>query len=116
MMKQPPAQFDVDPVRRVAQRIRAQELEDGLEQAQGHHADHQHDQRRDAFVNQHLVNDELEKDRRRQSKQLHKQRCDHHMGERAAVPQNRWPKPAEPECSGIDSHPAKSARDQDHFA
>ena len=85
MMEQPPAQFDIDPVGGVAQRIGAQELQDGLEQAQRHHADHQHDQRRDAFVNQHLVDDQLEKDRRRQSEQLHEQRRDQHMGERAPV-------------------------------
>ena len=77
---------------------------------------HQHDQRRDAFVNQHLVDDELEKDRRRQSEQLHKQRRDQHMGKRAPVAQNRGPEPAEPEGGGIDSRPAKPARDQHQFA
>ena len=57
--------------------------------AQRHHAEYQHDQGRDAFVNEHLVDDQLEKDRRRQSEQLHKQRRDHHMGERAPVAQDR---------------------------
>ena len=116
MMEQPPAQFDIHPVGRMAQRIGAQELQDGLEQAQRHHADHQHDQRRDALVNQHLVDDQLEKDRRRQSEQLHKQRRHQHMGKRAPVTHNRGPEPAEPECGGVDPRPAEPARDQHQFA
>ena len=45
MMEQPPAQFDIDPIGGVAQRIGAQELKDGLEQAERNHADDQHDKR-----------------------------------------------------------------------
>ena len=108
MMEQAPAQLDIHPVGGVAQRIGAQELQDGLEQAQRHHAEHQHDKRRNAFVHQYFVDDELEKDRRRQSEQLHKQRRDQHMGERAPVAQNRGPEPAEPEGGGIDARPAEA--------
>ena len=109
-MEQAPAQFDIHPVGGVAQRIGAQELQDGLEQAQRHHADDQHDQRRKAFVNQHLVDDELEEDRRRQSEQLHKQRRHQHMGERAPVAHNRGPEPAESKGVGIDARPRRSRR------
>ncbi len=116
MMEKAPAQLDVHPVGGVAQRISAKELQDGLEQAQRNHAEHQHDQCRDAFVNQHLIDDQLEKDRRRQGKQLHKQRCDQHMGKRAPVAHNRRPEPAEPERGGIDSRPCEPARDQHQFA
>ena len=77
---------------------------------------HQHDQRRHALVNQHLVDDELEKDWRRKREKLHEQRGDEHMGERAPVAQNRGPEPAEAERVGIDARPAEPARDQDEFA
>jgi hypothetical protein len=72
MMKQPPAEFDVDAVGGVAQSIGAQELEDCLEEPQRHHAEHQHDQSRHALVNENLVDHELEKDRGGQ-RQLHEQ-------------------------------------------
>ena len=115
-MEQAPAEFDVHPVRGVAQRIGAQELEDGLEQAERHHADHQHDQRRQALVNQHLVDHELEKDRRREREQLHEQGRDQHMGERAPVTHDRGPEPAEAEGLGIDACAREAPGDQDHFA
>ena len=116
MMEQAPAELDVHPVGGVAQRIGAQELQDGLEQAERHHADDQHDQRREAFVNQHLVDDELEEDRRRQREQLHEQRRDQHMGERAPIAHDRGPEPAEPEGVGIDARAREPSRDQHHLA
>ena len=50
MMEQAPAWLDIHPVGGVAQRIGAQELQDGLEQAERHHADNQHDKRRNSFM------------------------------------------------------------------
>jgi hypothetical protein len=116
MVEKAPTQLDIHPVGGVAQRISAKKLQDGLEQAQRHHADYQHDQRRDTFVDQHFVDDQLEKYRRRQSEQLYKQGRDQHMGKRAPVAHNRRPEPAEPERGGIDSRPCKPARDQHQFA
>ena len=116
MMEQAPAQLDIHPVGGVAECIGAQELQNGLEQAQRHHADDQHDQRRKAFVNQHLVDDELKEDRRRQREQLHEQRRHHHMGERAPVAHNRRPEPAEPKRVGIEARAPEPSRDQHHLA
>ena len=43
MVEKAPTQLDIHPVGGVAQRISAKKLQDGLEQAQRHHAEHQHD-------------------------------------------------------------------------
>jgi hypothetical protein len=116
MMKQAPAQFDVDPVGGVVERVGPQELQDGFEQAERHHAEHEHDQGRHALVNQHLVDDKLEEDWRRERENLHEQRGDEHVGERAPVAQNRGEEPAEAERVGIGARSAEPARDQDEFA
>ena len=67
-------------------------------------------------MNQHLVEDELEEDWRRQRQQLHKQRCDKDMGDRTPVAHKRRPEPMEAESVGIDARAAKSPRDQHDFA
>jgi hypothetical protein len=68
------------------------------------------------LVHQHLVDDELEKDRRDEREQLHEKRRDHDVGERPPVAPNRRQKPAESERVGVGPRPAQSARDQNDFA
>ena len=61
-----------------------------------------------ALVHQHLVDDQLEEDRRRQREHLQEQRGDDHFGERLAIAQDRRQEPAEAERLG--STPAPPSR------
>ena len=69
-----------------------------------------------ALVHQHLVDDELEEDRRRQREQLHEQRGDHDLRQRLAVAQDRGQEPAEAEGRGIEAGAGEAPCHQDDFA
>jgi hypothetical protein len=116
MVEQAPPQLDVHPVGGVTERVAAQELWNCLEQAERHHAYDQHHERRHALVEQNFVDHELEKDRRHQGEQLHKQRSDQHMCQRSPVAQNRRPEPAETELLGVDAGAAEPARNLHQLA
>ena len=117
MMEQPPAEFDVDAVGGVAERVGAQELQQRVEQAERQHADDDAPSSVDvALVDQHLVDDELEEDRRRQREHLHEQRGDDDLGERLAIAHDRGQEPAEAERGRIDAGAGEAAGDQHHRA
>ncbi len=116
MMEEPAPELDVHPVGGVTERVAAKELQDRLEQAERHHAEHQDHERRHALVDQNLVDHELEKDRRRQSEQLHEQRRDQHMGERPPEAHDRRPEPAEAEAVRIRAGPAEPTGHEDRQA
>ena len=60
MVEQPAAKLDVDAARRMAQRVRPEKLQQTVENRDQHETGHDHDQGRQAFVNEHLVDDHLE--------------------------------------------------------
>ena len=97
------AELDVDAVGGVVQRIGAQELQQRLEDGEQHHADDQHDQRREPLVDEHLVDHQLEEHRRQQGEELHEERRDHHLDQRLAVAHQRRQKPTEAEGLRIDA-------------
>ena len=76
---------DVDATRRMREQIRAQRTEDGLEKYDGEHADGDDMQRRGRLVDQHLVDHDLEKERRHQRKELNKERGDQYLAQQLAV-------------------------------
>ena len=56
-----------------------------IKQRQADHADGEDMQRREAFMYEHLVDDDLRKERRQQSKQLQKERRDQHLPKKHAI-------------------------------
>ena len=66
MVKQTRAEFDVDAVGRVREQIGPQDTENGLENRDRQQTNDQHVERTQATVDQHLVDDHLEEQRRHQ--------------------------------------------------
>ena len=102
MAKQPLAEFDVDAVGGVRQRVGAQILQRHVEQADQREAADQHEQGRIAPMGQHLVDHHLEEQRRDQSKYLDEERRHQHMDQRLAVAPQRRREPEEAEHLRID--------------
>src|SRR5208282_5379974 len=79
-------------------------------------ADYDHDEGRQVFVHQNLVDDDLEEEWRDESKKLDEQGRNQNMRQRPAISPNRRKEPAEAERLGINARAAEPARDQDHLA
>ena len=92
-------QLDVDAVGGVREQIGALDAEDGLEQRDRHQTHHQHLQRRQAAVHQHLVDDHLEEQRRDQREELQEERGDEHLAEEASIFVDRPEKPGDAESA-----------------
>jgi hypothetical protein len=108
-------QLDVDAVGGVREQIGALDAEDGLEQRDRHQTHHQHLQRRQAAVHQHLVDDHLEEQRRDQREELQEERGDEHLAEEASIFVDRPEKPGDAE-SACDVGQAGPAGHQDQPA
>ena len=91
MAEQPRAQLDVDAVGGVREEIGAQDAEHGLEQGDGDQPDHQHVERAHAAVHQHLVDHDLEEQRRDQREELQEERGHQHLAQQPAVLVDRRP-------------------------
>ena len=112
MREQALAELDVDPVGGVGKRIGAQILKRDVEQADDDEPADQHEQGLVAAMGQHLVDDDLEEERRREAENLHKQRRGQNMAERAAIAPDRRQEPAHPELARVGAGAADPARDQ----
>ena len=112
MGEQALAEFDVDPVGGVGQRVGAQILQRDVEQADDHQAGNQHEQSLVSSVGQHLVDDDLEEQRRRQRENLNEKRRGQHMAERTAISPERRQEPADAERARADARAADPARDE----
>ena len=82
-------QTDVDAVRGVGEEIGAEPAEHRLKAAQSQHAEGQHVQRRDAFVDQDLVRHDLEKQGRQECKELQEERRQQDLPKELAIFENR---------------------------
>ena len=102
MPEQPGSQFDVDPIGRVGKQIGAQDPQDRLEQGDRDQADHQHVERAHAAMHEHLVDHDLEEQRRDQRKELEEERGDQHFAQQAAVLMDRAQKPGDVEPTRRD--------------
>ena len=85
MAEEPRAELDIDAVGGVREEIGPQPAEHRLEDRDRHQADDQHVERAQAAMHQHLVDDDLEEQRRDQREELQEERGDQHLGEQAAV-------------------------------
>jgi len=112
MKEQPLAEFDVDAVRRMRQRVTTQILQGHVEQADDDEPADEHQQRVVAAMRQHLVDDDLKEQRRHQREDLHEKRGDHHMRQRTAITPDRRQKPFEAEGLRVDPGAAEFARDE----
>ena len=91
------AEFNVDAAGGVAEHVGAQHGEYAFEQHHDGQAHHQHVERGEAPVHQHLVHHDLEEQRADQRKQLQEQRHDEHFAEQLAVLDEAGDEPAEVE-------------------
>ena len=88
---------DVDAVRRVEQEISAQEGERGVEDEGDADADGEDGQRRIALVDEHLVDHQLEEERRREAERVEDEGGDGDVDEEAPLAQDFRHEPAEAE-------------------
>ncbi len=116
MREQALTEFDVDAVGGVRQRICAQVLQRDVEQADDDEARDHHEQGLVALVRQHLVDDHLENQRRRQGEDLDEQRRREHMPERLAVTPDGRQEPAHPERFRVDAGAPDPAGEQEEPA
>ena len=105
MEEQPPAELDVDAVRRMRERIGAQILQHDVEEADDTRPADQHEKRVVALVAEHLVDDDLEKQRRHQREDLHEEGGEQNMRERAPVAPDRRQEPFQPKVCGSTPAP-----------
>lgn len=115
-MEQATAEFDVDPVRRVVERVGAQVLQDDFEDADRGEADDQDDEGRKRLVNEDLVDNELEEERREQAERLDGKRGDENVSERASISLERRNEPGEAESRGVLAGAAETSGDEDRAA
>ncbi len=115
MPEQPRAQFDVDAIGGVREQIGAQATEQRLEQRDRDQAHDDHVERGKPAMHQHLVDDDLEEQRRDQPERLQEQRDDQHLGQDPAVFMHRAHEPAdvEPPCQIAER---RAPGDEDHLA
>ena len=85
MAKQPRAQFHIDAAGGVAEHIGAQRAECAFEHHHDQQPDHQHVERGQAPVHQHLVHHHLEKQRADQREQLQEQADQQHLAQQPPV-------------------------------
>ena len=99
MVEQSRAELDVDAVGGVGEQIGAQNSQNGLEHRDRHQADHQHIERAEGAMHQHLVDHHLEEQRRDQRKQLQEERSEQHLAQETAIFVNRAEKPGDVETA-----------------
>ena len=69
-----------------------------LEDRDGDQPDHEHVERAQAAMDQHLVDHDLEEQRRDQAEQLEEERCDQHLDQLMAIFVDRAEEPADVEA------------------
>ena len=100
MLEQPRPELDIDSVGRMRKQIGAQDPQDRLKQGDGNEADHQHVERAHAAMHEHLVDDDLEEQRRDQRKELEEERRDQHFTQKTAIFVDRAQEPGDVEPAG----------------
>ena len=103
---------NVDPVGRVEQQVAPQEAEDGVEHQRDSDADRQHVERRIALVHQHLVDDELEEDRRDEGQRVEHDGRDGDVGEQPPLAHQLGDEPAEAETLRCRDRPPATLHEQ----
>src|SRR5215468_5820614 len=99
MAEQTSAKLYVDAVRGVGKDVVPHDAEDRFEHRDRHQTDDKHIEGAETAVNQHLVDDDLEKQRRNKREQLQKERRRQHLAKHVAVLVNGAEKPADVEAA-----------------
>src|SRR5579883_189050 len=99
MTEEPRAELDIDAVGGVREDVSAERAQHGLEHRDGDEPDHQHIERRQAAMHQHLVGDDLEEERRHQREKLEEERGDDDLAKDAAVLVHRLEEPGHVEAA-----------------
>ena len=94
------AQLDIDAVGRVREQIGAQDAQNCLEQRNGDQPDDQNIERAECPIDQNLVDDDLEEQRRNQRKELEEERGDENLAEQIAVLVDGAEEPGDVEAAG----------------
>ena len=113
--EQPRAQFDIDPVGGVGEHISPQRAKHRLEDRHRDQTDHQHVERREPAMGQHLVGDDLKEQRRYQREQLQEKRRDQYLAQQTAIFVHRLQEPGDVEPAR-DIGQRGAARHQDDAA
>ncbi len=112
MAEQLRAKPDIDAVRRMRKEIGPQPTQDRIEQGQGNHADCQHMERGETFMDEHLVDDDLGEQRRQQGKELQEERRDKHLAEKPAIFDDGRNKPGEIELQILETQVGPLGKEQ----
>ncbi len=115
MLEQPCTELDVDPVGGVREKIRAQDTENGFEHRYSKQPNHQDIEGIDAAMDQNLVDDHLEEQRRSEGKQLKEEGCEQHLGQLVTILVNRAEEPCHIETAR-QLHQVGAPRHQDDAA
>ncbi|MET3313044.1 uncharacterized protein with von Willebrand factor type A (vWA) domain [Bradyrhizobium japonicum] len=98
--EQPRAEFDVDAVRGVREQIDAQRAENSLEHSQRDEAHNQNVERAHASMHEHLVDHDLEEQRRDESEDLEEERRGQHFAKQSAIFVDSTDEPADVKSPG----------------
>src|SRR5262249_37986926 len=90
--------LDIDAIGRVRKQIGAQDAKDGLEYGNGHQTDHQYVERAHAAMHKHLVDHNLEEQRRYQGEELQEKGGNEYLAEVAPILVNRPEEPGDIEA------------------
>ena len=115
MAKQPRAQLHIDAAGGVAEHIGSQRAECAFEHHHDQQPDHQHVERGEAPVHQHLVHHHLKEQRAHQCEQLQKQADQQHLAQQSPVLHQAGYEPAEIEYRQLTGQRG-AAGDQDELA
>ena len=95
VIEQPASELHIDLVRGLAEHEGPQPAEEHLEDRDDRETDHQHVERRQASVHQHLIDNHLKSERGDQAEQLQKERGNQHFADDAAVAPDLGDEPAQ---------------------
>ena len=107
MVEQARAEFDVDAIGGVREQIGPQDAQNGLENRDRQQTDDQHVEGAQRPVYQHLVDDDLEEQRRDQGEQLQEERRDQHLAQKMPIFVDRSQKPGDVEPAAMSDNPAR---------
>src|SRR6516164_8563642 len=99
MAEEASAKLYVDAVRGVRKDVVPQDAKDRFEYRDRHQTDDKHVEGAETAVNQHLVDDDLKKQRRNKREQLKKERRRQHLAKHVAILVNGAEKPADVETA-----------------
>src|SRR5574337_304709 len=106
------SETDIDSIRRMRKQVGAEPAYNRFEDRQRDHTDRQHMERREPFVYEHFIDDDLCKERRQQGKELKKERRDQHFTEKLPVFDDGRDEPGEVEREILEADMGSFGKEQ----